>query len=179
MHYCRYILTKPTRPNRNKLSRSSLLDHIYTNDCKNSITPSILVTDTSDHFPTLLKVDFGVQAHKYETKWCRDTKNFNETAFLDDLKRKLGWWNEYLLNNPDYDINDTFNLHSKIVKETVDKHAPLRKMSRSEMKRQNKPWLTRGILISIKTRQKYYIESLKHPILREKFTKYRNSLSFL
>ena len=173
---CKYVLTKPTRINTNKLSHPSLLDHIYTNDCKNSITPGIIVTDTSDHFPIMLKVDFQVQTFKFEDKWCRDTKNFNENNYLYDMKRKLGWWNERLTINPNYDINKTLNLHSKIVDETVNKHAPFRKMSRSEKKRLNKPWLTRGILISINTRQKHYVDSIKLPILRERYTKYRNLL---
>ena len=173
---CKYILTRPTRINPSKLSRSSLLDHIYTNDCKNSIIPGIIITDTSDHFPITLKVDFRVQTSKSEDKWCRDTKNFSETAYLNDLKRKLGWWIERLTNNPNFNINTTLNLHSKIVNDTVEKHAPYRKMTRSEKKRMNKPWLTRGILISISTRQKYYIDSIKLPILRERYTKYRNLL---
>ena len=153
---CKYILTKPTRINRNKLSRSSLLDHIYTNDCKNNITPGIIVSDTSDHFPIFLKVDLQVKTYKYENKMCRDTKNLDSLAFYNDLKRKLIWWKERLLNNP-YDINKTIELKLKITNETVNKHAPLRNMTRSEKKRLNKPWLTRGILISINTRQKHYI----------------------
>ena len=161
---CKYILTKPTRINCNKLSRSSLLDHIYTNDCKNSITPNIIVSDISDHFPIFLKLDLQVKTYKHQIKYCRDTKNFNITAYCNDLKRKLAWWRDGVLNRP-YNINMTFNLHLKIVKDNVEKHAPMRKMSRTEMKRYNKPWLTRGILISINTRQKHYIDSIKLPIL--------------
>ena len=81
-----------------------------------------------------------------------------------------------MTKNPDYNINVTFNLQSKILKETINKHAPLRKMTRAEKRRLNKSWLTRGILISIKTRQKHYIDSLKLPILRDRYKKYRNLL---
>ena len=58
------------------------------------------------------------------------------------------------------DINqDELNLTS-IFKKTLDKHAPMRPMSRKEKRLNEKPWITRGILTSIKTKnrlfKKYY-----------------------
>ena len=113
------------------------------------------MSDTSDHFPTMLKIDLQVKTYKTENRQCRDTKNFDITAYYNDTKRRLTWWNERLISNPNYNINNTLKLQIKIVDETINKHAPLRNMSRSEKKRFNKPWLTRGILISINTRQKH------------------------
>lgn len=173
---CRYILTKPTRINRNHLSRSSLIDHIYTNDCKNELTPGILVTDTSDHFPITLKVDLKIRRNVFTSRRCRDYKNLNQENFITDLKNKLTWWIDRLTINPDFDVNATFNLLLKLIKETVDKHAPFRNLSRKELRKMIKPWLTRGILISIKNRQKYYTEGILNPQLWERYTKYRNML---
>ena len=38
----------------------------------------------------------------------------------------------------------------------VDKHAPVRIVTRAEQKQFNKPWLTTGILKSIKKKQRIY-----------------------
>ena len=52
-------------------------------------------------------------------------------------------------------------------------------LSRTERKRIERPWFTRGIQKSIETRQKYYIESLQNPELHERYTKHRNMVKRL
>ena len=71
---CRHIVTKPTRINQKNIKRSSLLEHIYTNDCKYSITPGILVIDTSDHFPIFLEVNWMLNKPKNEIR-CAGIQN--------------------------------------------------------------------------------------------------------
>ena len=42
------------------------------------------------------------------------------------------------------------------MKDIVNKHAPLKKATNSKMKQFSKPWLTQGLLKSIKRKQKMY-----------------------
>ena len=42
------------------------------------------------------------------------------------------------------------------IKTLVNNHAPLKQVSRSKRKQFTKPWITNGILKSIKTKQKMY-----------------------
>ena len=48
-----------------------------------------------------------------------------------------------------------------IFHKTLNIHAPLRKQSRKETKLKNKPWLSKGILISIHQKNLLYERALK------------------
>ena len=48
--------------------------------------------------------------------------------------------------------NDVVNLITKI----SNKHAPIKKVSRTKQKQLNKPWISNGILKSIKNKQHMY-----------------------
>ena len=50
-----------------------------------------------------------------------------------------------------------FNNFINIVKTAIDNHAPLKKLSRRQRKLKLKPWITRGLLFSIKHKQKLYL----------------------
>ena len=67
----------------------------------------------------------------------------------------------------------------------LDKHMPWRKLSRKEMRSQAKPWITQGILNSIKQREsifRKYIEA-KDPIrkeaLRTQYKTLRNRITYI
>ena len=69
------------------------------------------------------------------------------------------------------DCRDIFNI-------TLSKHAPLRRKSRKEKKLNSKPWITKGILISSKTKNKLYIANLKGSANDVQLYKtYRNKLT--
>ena len=64
----------------------------------------------------------------------------------------------------------------------LDKHAPKRLMSRKEKRLSDKPWITRGILKSIKTKNKLFKKYFKSKqgISNDKkvlYTKYLNKLT--
>ena len=61
----------------------------------------------------------------------------------------------------------------------TDKYMPLRKLSRKERKFHQKPWYTKGIKISVNTRDKLHRKSLRTKRITDdkKYKKYRNLLS--
>ena len=70
-------------------------------------------------------------------------------------------------------MSGSFN---SLVNATIDKHAPLKKLSKREAKFKSKPWTTQGSRKSIKTKNKlfkHYItsKSLKLITLAIKFTR--------
>ena len=64
----------------------------------------------------------------------------------------------------------------------LDKHAPLKKTTKREKKEKSKRWVTKGIIKSIKVRDKLYKEFFRPKVPQEleckysAFTKYRNKL---
>ena len=55
---------------------STLIDHIYTNDVTNKITPGIIIADISDHLPV-----------EKSPIMIRDITKFNKENFLNGLYR--------------------------------------------------------------------------------------------
>ena len=64
-----------------------------------------------------------------------------------------------------------------------DRHAPLRLMARQKNRLSDKPWITRGILISIKTKNKLFKKYFKNKNFdtdkfeKEHYRKYLNKLT--
>ena len=76
-------------------------------------------------------------------------------------------------------IDDNVNNLIAIFKDILDRHAPLRPMSKKEQRLSNKPWITPGILNSIKTN--FFKIILKVTILTKKklYKKYLNKLTHI
>ena len=65
------------------------------------------------------------------------------------------------------------------MKDIVNKHAPLKKATNSKMKQLSKPWLTQGLLKSIKRKQKMYKSHFisKNPMKVKDYKHYSNLLN--
>ena len=137
------LITKLTRVTDGS---KSLLDHILTNDCKNPITPGVILNDLSDHFPIFCSISKNA-SHKYPPAYYRDLKHFNSEQLLhEDLFNNLS---SFIVNLPTItheNFNDAFELSTTIIKFTIDKHAPLRKLSRKMRKLKQKQWITKDII---------------------------------
>ena len=86
------IVDKPTRVTA---TSSTLLDHILrpTNDAISQITPGILNSDVSDHFPTFALIKNGEKKKvpALENRYYRPKTNFNLNNFLSDLQEALNF----------------------------------------------------------------------------------------
>ena len=107
----------------------------------------------------------------------RDFSNLNEEELLAEVQAIN--WEEVLPSAPDVNlIFDSF--HAKIT-EIVDKHAPLRKLSKKEMQLRAKPWITKGLKAAIAIKNKLYKSYLKfkNDYYFSKYKPYRNNLKHL
>ena len=137
------LITLPTRVND---VSSTLIDHLITNDHKNSIFPGIIKTDLTDHYPIFCSINTFTFSNKLNQQmYKRDLLNFTAENFCEDLHKSiLNFFPKDNAINPN-NLNMIFNNFINVVKTAVDNHAPL------------KPWITRGLLISIKHKQKLYL----------------------
>ena len=152
------IITKPTRITE---STATLIDHILTNDHTNKILPGVFVTHIADHYPVFAVIYNAVSKKsqsKFKPIFCRDLAKFDKNLFCNDLFTSMEIFLSSLnLNNITQNNFDAiFNSFIKLIQESIDQHAPLVKVSRKRKKLLAKPWLTKGILTSIKNRQKLY-----------------------
>ena len=77
------------------------------------------------------------------------------------------------------EVDKLFLNFIKLVSATINKHAPLTKTSRRKRILMNKPWITKGILVSIRPQQLLYINFLKNGTEIEKilYKTYANKLT--
>ena len=72
-----------------------------------------------------------------------------------------------------------FNDFINIVKTAIDNYAPLKKLSCRQRKQKLKPWITHGLLISIKHKQRLYLSHFINGNTEKRnfYKKYANKLN--
>ena len=147
-----------------------------------SIKSGVCIFEISDHFPTFFIAHRSKILHNIKTKFRRSMKQFKLEDFLLELRNDLSNLN---LKPDKSDVNqDVINL-TTVFNSVLDRHAPMRPMSRKEKRLTDKPWITKGILISIKTKNRLYKKYFKNKNdhtdnpKREFYKKYLNKLTHI
>ena len=83
----------------------------------------------------------------------RSMKNFDIENFLVDLHKHVENIN---VSNPNTSVNSNATSLSSVFELALNKHVPLRPMSRREKRLSQKPSISKGILKSIKTKNKLF-----------------------
>ena len=165
------LISRPTRfPCSDQRVKPSLIDHIYTNSQNRSIS-GILTTSVSDHLPVFLIIP-SIKPKKeiIKTKF-RVFDNNSKAQFTRELAGIH--WEEDL----SYDtIDDNYNkFHNKFT-EVYNRHFPVKTKTMSNT-RVLSPWLSKGILISIKKKNSLYKQRQLSLITHHYFTTYEQKLS--
>ena len=145
------------QPSRVTSKSATLIDNIFVNDLGISCYGGNIVTSISDHFPQFSFLDI-LKKHKEKPKLvkARSYKNFNDNEFRNELSNMN--WNQLFENKSS---EDSFTIFIQKIDKLLDEMAPVKVLSKKEVKLENKPWITRGILNSIHDRDKIYKRYLK------------------
>ena len=81
-------------------------------------------------------------------------KSFKAEEFIIDLNFQLQSYCN--IHNQDTDVNEDVSRITETYIKTLNSRAPFRPLSRSERKLNEKPWITKGILKSIRTKNKLF-----------------------
>ena len=137
-----------------------------------------ITTDTSDHLAQFLITSYQVHSETKPKKiLTRNFKSFAQDNFKHDLQN-VDW--EYTLDVHLHDANHSFEQFLKKINNILDRHATLKYMSRKQQKSISKPWITKGILKSIKTKNTLHNkfcqakDNKSKSDLHNKFKKYCN-----
>lgn len=168
------LITLPTRVTGHC---STLLDHIYTNLTKCVIYPSVIDLDLTDHYPVMAKIlvktnDYSSRTH-YKRVYTDNAKDELLVAAFDHFDA-----NE-LKSVTLANLNDRFDGFLKKLVSLINSYFPLRRVSRQQRKLQTKPWITPGILRSIKKRnhlhKTWYLNGTEYE--RRQYKIYANRLN--
>ena len=125
------------------------MDHVYVN-FTSSLVPRILHHKISDHFPIYLHISLSNQEKTRQTVRFRSFTEVNKQMFTRALSNVT--WEEILTHD---DVNVNFNLFFNTFSTIYDQHFPC-KTKQISSKRINNPWISTGILNSMKTKNKMY-----------------------
>ena len=146
-----------SKPTRITHKTASLIDNILTSpivQCNH--TPYILVDDISDHMPILVKF----KNQNKSIKGLKTVKHRNlDLLALGKINQDIGSedWNLLLSNLNTY---DSFNLFHQKLTASIDKHAPEKTLKLGRKSLIRDPWITVGILRSLRRQKQLYKEML-------------------
>ena len=167
-------------PHINKATRitnvtETLIDNIFSNICNENTQNGILYFDISDHLPIFV-ISPTIKLFKHEpTKfiYVRKETDANIQSFRADLASE-SWVDVLHL----VDANNAYDIFLNKLMYYYNKNIPLVRIKLNKNKAK-KPWITRGILRSIATRNRLYKKALRSKVNTDldKYKKYRNKLT--
>ena len=171
-HAFRPTIDKPTRVTYNT---ATLIDNIFTNNL-DFHTTGIMTTGISDHCPIVLFGPPLVKSnHSNAWQWKRNLTNTNVLALKHELERID--WDTIICGN---DVQEDYSQFINKLKTVYENYVPYKRMKPSHRGPRN-PWITPGLLKSIRTKDKLYKRYLKNPCKNNKlsYDNYRNKLTSL
>ena len=165
--YANMLFPTITLPTRITWHSATLIDNIFTNDLNNYAFSGLLLSDISDHLPI-----FSIFNKKFEGKdeasyfLYRDKSSKNVTEFRNCLSQ-INWFDHDDISDPVKAYSSFFNEFSK----TYINCFPLKKI-KSGRSKISKPWLSKGLLNSIKKKNRLYKRYLSSPNIAME-TKYK------
>ena len=139
-------IDKPTRVYN---TSATLIDNIFVNKNYEKITSGNIISDISDHYSQFCFVESSCEKNFPKRTMIRDFSRFSEEDFNTELAQVD--WDSILArtqDNVDVGFSKVYNKLNKL----VNKHAPLKPLSKRKYKQFMKPWITKGLLKSIKVK---------------------------
>ena len=168
---CEQLINKPTRICQ---SSSSIIDHIYANSVlKKHVLPIIFYEDISDHLPIRAIVKCNPIEKTASRSLRRIISQDNIELFLKDLSSALNTSETRNCKNLEHLVT--------LLNDLTNVYFPKKTLSRRQFKTSKNPWITSGILTSIKHKHRMYAKYLKDKssIAYANYKKYRNKLTHI
>ena len=147
-----------TLPTRIKQQSATLIDHIWTNKLCNVYKSGILINSLSDHFPVFYIEEGRHKKFELPDTLTRKINSKTIPAFCDLLK-SASWRNVTNENNPEISFNNFFETLNSI----RDISFPEIKVKSRQIKFKHSPWMTNGLKISQKQKEKLFSKKIKFP----------------
>ena len=145
-HFLPYII-HPTRVSDHS---PSIIDNIFSNICNLNTKSGNILTQVADHLPQFLVVRKAGIANKTQSYYQHDYSQFDQGKFLTGFNNL----NFEYLNDNESNVSAKFSRFLVNVDEIVKKHAPLKKLTKDDLKLQNKPWIKNRIRKMMRLRDK-------------------------
>ena len=139
------------KPTHVRSSSATLIDNIFVNTPDNIAVCGNIISDISDHFSQFCILKCTRDKTKTKNFKMRDFSNFSSDSFNDDLSNVN--WNELFVNDL-CDVNSVFSSFCNKFNKLINKHAPMKTISKRKAKLLSKPWITKGLQIFVRMKNK-------------------------
>ena len=155
------------KPTRVRSTSATLIDNIFINNPDQVVVSGNIISDISDHFSHFCILKSMRDKIQIKKTKVRDFSRFSRDSFEADLSNVN--WNA-LLNKRTCDADNLFSSFYNKFNKLINKHAPMKTISNRKTKQLSKPWITKGIRISIKVKNKLYVsgDTANYKIYRNK-----------
>ena len=136
--------------------RSYISPGLVTNSLDNPVSGNILEQISYDHLPDFVLLDHA-DLRKVSESFKRDKKNLDVPKFQNDLLADDLIINIINARDSDHACDIFMNKYCSI----LEKHAPLKKLTKKEIKRKQKPWITQGLIKSISKKRALFVKIKK------------------
>ena len=170
-------LPKITLPTRITDHSKTLIDNCFVKLSVNlsNTTSGILKYNISDHQPYFVILDY-LKLDKSKDRYVK--------VFLNSPKAKEKFQNDLAKNciiekfdqNIDSNPNDNYAILNDILTSALDKHLPVKYVRYDKYKHKKSKWITKGIIMSIKFRDKLYNKLRSTPVNSPDYVKYKVNL---
>ena len=171
------LLPTILRPTRITCRSKTLIDNIFCNFSDIDTISGNLTCSISDHLPQFSLFNFSLNKYRGDkTTFMRNYSQFNRDNFLLDFF-DIDWKHVLKSSDPGKNLNDFISRTNDL----INQHVPLKKVRHKDIPR--KPWITKGILTSIRHKnalyKKFIVEknAQKKEELHSNFKSYRNWLT--
>ena len=146
-------------PSRISHHSATLIDHIFAKipprHIQNKCSSGNLITDISDHLPNF--TIFNIKMPSIQNRpYVRTFSKENIDLFTNNLQTESELISDFHL----YDANVAYDVFSNNYIELLNKYFPYKRISRQKFK--DKPYITSGIKVSIREKNKLYHKYLKN-----------------
>ena len=158
------------------------IDNIFINDISCQSTGGNVTSSISDHFFQFSVTDILQKLdNKREVKYTRDFRKFNKREFGEELS-KIDWSDIIDESNGTEACYQFFYDKIEIL---LDEMAPFRQMTKKEIRLEQRPWITQGLLVSMRVRDSLYKQRTQEKNIEAKnkiselYKRYRNLIVLL
>ena len=168
-------ITKPTRITR---TSATLIDNIIVGKQFHDYEANIGISDISDHLPLILKSHQPKLYKKQPLTFTTRAINEEKCGAINTRLQTIDWENE--LNSKS--TNEAYTCFHTKMQEILNTEAPIQTMKIKTSKVLKEPWMSPGLLRSIKKQKQLYKKTLiKNASERDqiRYKEYRNKLGHL
>ena len=131
----------------------TLIDNIFINDISCHSQGGNVTSSISDHYFQFCQTDIsGSCKHVKRAKYSRDFRNFNKHEFKEELLSIV--WSDTV--NETTGVELSYLRFYKKMEDILNYMAPYQKMTHKEIRLEQRPWVTLGLLVSMRVRDNVY-----------------------